>query len=109
MSLTPEETVAAIADKNQRIADFWGRAHGWAPIEAAQLLSAARLDWQVELSRTLASWLDPPDAATVNAELILAWANLGALVEGTMKWFLSVYYDTYRQTVDAIRRNGSIQ
>jgi len=110
MPLTAAETVAAIADKNRRIADFWERAHGWAPIEAAQLLSAARLDWQVELSHTLAKWLEPPDAATANAELILAWANLGALVEGTMKWFLSVYYRDYKQDVDALRdRLGDIR
>jgi len=28
-------------------------------------------------------------------QLILAWANLGALVEGTMKLFLTVHYDDY--------------
>lgn len=103
MPFTPAETVAAIEDRNRRIADFWKHAHGWAPIEAADLLSAARLDWQVELSRTLAKWLEPPAEATANAELILAWANLGALVEGTMKWFLSVYYYDYKQDVDVLR------
>ncbi|HTU27696.1 MAG TPA: hypothetical protein VMF30_19955 [Pirellulales bacterium] len=110
MTLTPAETVAAIVDTNRRIADFWGRAHGWAPIDAAQLLSAARLDWQVELSRMLGTWLQPPDAETANAGLILAWANLGALVEGTMKWFLSVYYNDYERDVEALRdRLGDIR
>ena len=110
MPLSPAETVAAITDKNHRIARFWERAHGWAPIEAAQLLSAARLDWQVELSRTLEIWLEPPDAATENAELVLAWANLGALVEGTMKWFLSVYYHAYEEDVDVLLdRRGDIR
>ena len=103
MPLTPTETVAAIAATNWRIAEFWKRAHGWASIEGAQLLSAARLDWQVELSHTLAKWLEPPAAATAHAELILAWANLGALVEGTMKWFLSVYYHNYQQSIGALR------
>ena len=103
MPLTPQETVAAIADYNQRLTDFWGSAHGWAPMEAASLLSMARLDWQVELSRTLSLWLEPRDAATQNAVLILAWVNLGALVEGTMKWFLSVFCNDYQHDVDAIR------
>jgi hypothetical protein len=110
MVQSPTEIVAAITDKNRRIAETWESQQGWAPIETAQLLSAARLDWQVELSRTLAEWLEPAAVESANAELILAWANLGALVEGTMKWFLSVYYHDYEQDVQALSdRVGDIR
>lgn len=40
--------------------------------------------------------------------MILAWVNLGSLVEGTLKWFLSVYYDDYRKDVDAIRKKNKL-
>jgi len=34
---------------------------------------------------------------------------LGALVEGTMKWFLSVYYSDYKDDIDALRnRHGDV-
>lgn len=109
MALTPRETVDAIADLNHRIAEFWGSAAWWAPLEAAHLLSKSRLDWQVELSRALGLWIDPPEPGLENAHLILSWANLGALVEGTLKWFLSVYYDTYKADIDVLKdRLGNI-
>lgn len=104
--------IEKIVAKNQAIAHFWSEAYDWAPIEAANLLSKSRLDWQVSLSRTLNLWFPDPfevDEQTEDGRLILAWANLGALVEGTMKWFLSVYYETYKTDVDAITsRKGKL-
>jgi hypothetical protein len=38
---------------NRDLARFWSAAHGWAPPEAAGLLSKSRLDWQVSLSASL--------------------------------------------------------
>jgi hypothetical protein len=46
-------------------------------------------------------------------DLILAWANLGALLEGTMKAFLTVYYKDFERdtpnhtSVSAIHKKGS--
>lgn len=77
-----------IISTNEGIATFWSRAGGWAPEEALELLNSSRLDWQVELSRTLHMWTFEH---SVQGQLILASANLGALVEGTLKLFLSVY------------------
>ena len=72
-------------------------------------MSKSRLDWQVDLSRTLHSWIETPDSDVANGHLILGWANLGALVEGSMKWFLSVYYNDYAADVDALKnKNGFI-
>ena len=104
------DVIARIVQLNTDIAQFWGGSHGWAPIDAAELLSKSRLDWQVELSRTLELWTETAASDVANARLILAWANLGALVEGTLKWFLSVYYENYKEDVHAIRhgRTGNL-
>lgn len=89
------EKIALIADRLDGIRKFWqGQGLGWAPQCAADILRAARLDRLVELARLLAIWTTPP-AENIEGNLILAWANLGSLVEGTLKWFLSVYAHTY--------------
>jgi hypothetical protein len=59
----PSEIIARIELLNGKLARFWKAAHGWAPIEAAGLLSKARLDWQVSLSSPLRNWLRDPSAA----------------------------------------------
>jgi len=41
------------------------------------------------------------------AELILGWANLGALIEGTIKTLLSVWYETYKDDVDNLKATGA--
>ena len=82
---------------NEHVSEFWGDG-GWAPPDAANMLSKSRLDWHVSLSRTLFKWCEVPQQDEHDGCLILAWANLGALVEGTMKWFLSVFYDDYSRS-----------
>jgi hypothetical protein len=44
----------------------------------------------------------PPDRLE-DGELILAWANLGSLTEGTMKLFLSVFYHDYQKDIDGLK------
>lgn len=90
-----ESVISDIIGKNKEIRDFWSSAHGWAPNEVAELLAKSRLDWQVSLSYCLRLWLDAPSDDDVEGRLILAWANLGSLVEGTMKFFLSVHEADY--------------
>ena len=95
-----------IVDINEGIGKFWSGAEGWAPIEAAKLLSKSRLDWQISLSKSLKIWFDNsnfnPDEES--GRLILAWANLGCLVEGTLKLFLSIYYKDYLNDVHVIKK-----
>ena len=79
---------------NEHICDFWGNG-GWAPSSAAEMLSKSRLDWQVSLSKNLSRWLPVPDEDEHDGSLILAWGNLGVLVEGTMMWFLCVFHEDY--------------
>ncbi|GIP59088.1 hypothetical protein J15TS10_29020 [Paenibacillus woosongensis] len=104
---TLHEVVNRIIEINEDNETFWSNAHGWAPIAAADLLSISRLDWQTSLSYTLKKWINEGarEGASADGSLILAWANLGALVEGTMKLLLCVYYVTYKDDPDAILIN----
>ena len=100
------ENNAAVVEKivslNTKLSAFWSSAHGWAPDDAANLLSKSRLDWQVSLSKTLHLWIDR-DPMT-DGELILAWANLGALLEGTLKLFFSIYYSDFQADTEALKK-----
>lgn len=87
--------VSDIIRMNDDIRTFWSNAHGWAPDDAAELLARSRLDWQASLSRCLKSWLERSTAEEHDGRLILGWVNLGCLVEGTLKFFLSVYEGDY--------------
>jgi hypothetical protein len=99
--------VLQIISLNQDFSKFWGNAKDWAPLEAANLLSRSRLDWQASLSQSLQHWIGKKNLS--DGDLILAWANLGSLVEGTMKLFLSIFYDDYKKDIHAIKnKNGKL-
>lgn len=89
--LSDAEVCRSIATRTEEMMGFWKSAKGWAPVEAAGLLSRSMLEWQSSLSEALEMWLD----CQTDGQLILAWANLGALVEGQLKLFLSVFYKDY--------------
>ncbi|EEM05545.1 hypothetical protein bmyco0003_19660 [Bacillus pseudomycoides] len=105
--LSYSETVDKIIELNEHLKKFWSTAQGWAPIEAANLLSKSRLDWLASLSYSLHKWDQNPEPNSEHGDLILAWANLGALVEGSLKFFLSVYYETYKTDINAMSRRGN--
>jgi hypothetical protein len=90
-----QSVISDIVDMNEQIRSFWSNAHGWAPHSAAELLAKSRLDRQVALSRCLNLWIDLPSQDDLEGRLILGWVNLGILVEGTMKLFLSVHERDY--------------
>ena len=73
---------------------IWKDFHGIAPDNAAKKLDIAMLDWQSELTKTLKIWIDKGLDMTVG-ELILARANLGAVVESWLRFFYCVFYDDY--------------
>ena len=105
------QVVRDIVGLNEKITRFWSRVFGWAPLEAAHLLSKSRLDRQVSLSRTLSIWVElrvEPENPEAEGRLILAWANLGAFVEGTLKWLLAVVYDDYKKYPDAFDKKGKL-
>ena len=107
-SMNIEEVIHRIIRFTEALSEFWSSAQGWAPIEAAQLLTKSRLDWQVSLSHCLSIWVDNPTIEEYEGGLILAWSNLGSLVEGTMKLFLSVYYMDYQVDVEAIKNRDKL-
>ena len=101
-----ENIVNQIIQMNEDLAGFWSDCDGWAPPEAYELLSKSRLDWQVELSKTLRYWnFEKP----VNGQLILAWANLGALIEGSLKLLLSVHFEDYNESEVNYKKNGKVK
>ncbi len=85
-----------IALLSASMAKFWAKAHGWAPSIAADGLSDARLDWIASFSRTLRARVEEvethPDEP---AAIILAWAHLRTLVEGNLKFYLTVFLADY--------------
>lgn len=90
---------------NAKLSKFWASAHGWAPDEAASLLSKSRLDWQLSLSQTLYLWIGKDTMS--DGELILAWTNLGALLEGTLKLFFSIYYLDFQADVELLKKSNA--
>lgn len=102
VSENSDEVVKKIISLNAKLSAFWASAHGWAPEDAANLLSKSRLDWQVSLSESLRFWIDR-DTMT-DGELILAWANLGALLEGSLKLFFSIYYSDFQMDTEALKK-----
>ena len=98
------EVVDRIESLNKGIAKFWSKSGGWAPVATAGLLGKSRLDWQESLSGSLRLWIREPVNALTQAELILAWANLGSLIEGSIKTLLSVWYETYRGDIENLKK-----
>ena len=87
---------------NTEIRNFWSKAHGWAPISAAELLESSMLNWQVDLSECLLIWTSKENLT--EGELILAWANLGALLENSMKFFLCVFLEDYKKETKKMKK-----
>jgi len=73
---------------------IWKEARGIAPNSVADKLDDAMLEWQSELTKTLKIWIDKGLTMTTG-ELILACANLGAVVESWLKFFYCIYYENY--------------
>lgn len=90
---TPER-IGRIVVKHAQIAREW-RDGGWAPREAQILLAKGDLERLTALASTLSIWLKKSPQGQEEGRLVLGWANLGALVEGTMTWFLCVHEDSY--------------
>nr|WP_241667667.1 hypothetical protein [Pseudomonas caspiana] len=106
MTMPLTETITRTTNLIQGQMGFWKEAHGWAPIEAAELLNKSMLEWQSSLAEQLPAWC----GTLTKGQLILAWANLGALVEGQMKLLLSVHYQEYLADAHSIKKkNGNTE
>jgi hypothetical protein len=90
------EIVTRIATLLTRMAEFWSNCAGWAPDDAAEMLAKSRLDRLASMAETLRRRAEIPPDEISDGDLILAWANLGSLVEGTLKLFLCVYLRDFK-------------
>ena len=66
------------------------------PSSVAQKIDEAMLDWMRELTKTLRLWTDR-GAKMTSGEMILARANLGAIVESWLKFFYCAYNEYYQK------------
>ncbi len=82
------------------LSEFWKSAHGWAPENTTALLDKSRLDWLPSLATSLRHWAFSDDLTP--GDLILAWANLGSLLEGSIKLFLAVYLTDYENDAEML-------
>jgi len=103
--LSLDTTMQRTATLIRGMMDFWKNAHDWAPFDAAALLNKSMLEWQSSLADCLQIWKH----SLSDGELILAWANIGSLVEGQLKLFLSIYYEEYAADFEAIKnKHGNL-
>ncbi|NIJ41550.1 hypothetical protein FHS78_001840 [Parvibaculum indicum] len=96
-----DENVKRIEVIQTGLSEFWKDAEGWAPSNVAALLDKSRLDWLPSLATALNHWSKDGDLSP--GELILAWANLGSLLEGTLKLFLAVYLADYENDAELLK------
>ena len=68
---------------------------GWASNDTVDILDNSRLDWLIDLSGVLSFWKEKAKNKMNNGELLLAYATLGALVEGWLKLFYCLYIKDY--------------
>lgn len=103
MSESIQNTIDKIVKLTEGLQLFWSNSKGWAPDKSATLLTKSRLDWQFMLSKKLRLFIDE-NIEKDEALLIIGWSVLGSLVEGTIKLFLSVWYNEYES--NAILENN---
>ncbi|MBN8930600.1 MAG: hypothetical protein J0G97_01335, partial [Rhizobium pusense] len=105
--MTYETDVEDIVAVQAGLADFWSDVHGWAPDDGAALLASARLDWTPSLARSLSRWAEP--VKLPDGDLILAWANLGSILESSLRLFLGVYITDYRNSIEDLEAIKTIE
>lgn len=94
-ALPVDRVIRQIANRHRSLDQFWSKAKGWAPDSAAEMLANVRLDRLTALAWSLRRWTSIPQPLD-DGDLILAWANLGALVEGALKLLLCVYLEDFK-------------
>jgi hypothetical protein len=93
--------------------EFWGDGYckGWISDRAYEQLSTARLDRWLSITYLLNEWFNESiNKQFSNDQLrqsfqIIGWVNLGAMLECSIKLFLTVHIETYEEDNDAYRNN----
>jgi len=79
---------------------------GWAPSSVVEKFAVARLDWLIDLTDCLEIWFD---IRMSEGRTVLAYANLGALVEGWLKLFYCAFYEDYKNAPKTDKKKGMIE
>jgi len=104
-----EKIVNEIIQITEKMSSIVNNGDGWLPAESMNLLKRSRLDWHLSLTKNLEYWIQNDFQDNEYAKLILAWTNLGAIVEGSLKLVLSIFEYDYHKDIDATRkRNGKL-
>lgn len=104
-----ERAISKIIATTEAMELFWRQAHGWAPVDAADLLASARLDRQVSFTHTLSDYLASFSSKEAEARQILGYATLRSLCEGALKLFFAVWFQDYRRDAIVMRnKKGKI-
>lgn len=90
------EQLYEIKSFTRKVVLDWKNHKGWAPKSASLRLDKAMFDWIIELTDCLSIWESKGDQLT-DGELILAYTNLGSLVENWLKLFYCIHYKDYQK------------
>lgn len=78
----------------KHIAEFWHQgSRGWAPQVATDSLQNIDFQRMLLLAEEFPKWYS--GEKNTEGQLLLAWVALGAIAEGSLQWFLSVYKQNY--------------
>ena len=92
------DTLDFIIQATNNITVLWEKRVGsTAPQSVVNKIDSAMLNWMRDLTNTLRLWSDKGSFMT-DGELILARANLGAVVESWLKFFYCVYNEDYQKS-----------
>ena len=101
-----EKFVNEIIQLTEKMCSIVNNGAGWLSKESMNLLKISRLDWHLSLTRNLEYWIENDFQDEEFAKLILAWTNLGAIVEGSLKLILSIFKYDYQKDTDAYQNNN---
>lgn len=107
-----------IQEKTGRILKSWERHSGWAPTSVSQIFFETNLKWTSELTNCLTIWYEDfcniklvdfavnqtrgsTNNLNVDGKLILAYVNLGSIVENWLKFFLTIYYQDFTKSASS--------
>lgn len=86
-------------------ASTWEQVPGAAPYEVSEVMGRAMIDWMVDLTNALHTWIEKGENMT-EGELILARINIGILVECWLRFFYSVYKTDYLKDTRKLPRKS---
>lgn len=104
-----DEACDLIINISAKWATFWPTSHGWAPSIAADLMTQELMDRHLEMAHALKKWPKRLLENDAQGEFVLAWVNLGSVIEGALKIYMDVFYADWLKDADAPTKKGQKQ